>query len=97
MNMVGRWESNRGALYEQLRYDDDETGTRRWNLTFAGDESLIAIIVSMEDWFSLVGDGTLINRARISKFGIKVGELVAWFRKHCIGELELFTQRDPSP
>ena len=39
------------------------------------------IVVSMEDWFHLVEDGTLINRTRMSKFGIKVGELVVSFRK----------------
>ncbi len=37
--------------------------------------------VSMEDWFYLLEDGTLINRARMSKFGFTVGELVVAFRK----------------
>ena len=38
-------------------------------------------VVAIEDWFYLVDDGTLINRARMSKFGLKVGEIVACFRK----------------
>ncbi len=38
------------------------------------------VIVEMEDWFYLVEDGTLINRARMSRFGLKVGEIVAAFR-----------------
>ena len=39
------------------------------------------IVVGMEDWFYLIDDGTLINRARMSKFGLKVGEIVACFRR----------------
>ncbi len=44
------------------------------------------IVVSMEDWFYLMDDGTLINRARMSKFGLKVGELCVSFRKRDAGE-----------
>ena len=43
------------------------------------------IVVGMEDWFYLMDDGTLINRARMSKFGLKVGELVVSFRKSGAG------------
>ncbi len=39
------------------------------------------IVVDMVDWFYLMDDGTLINKARMSKFGLKVGELVVSFRK----------------
>ena len=40
-----------------------------------------AITVTMDDWLYLMDDGTLINRARMAKFGIKVGELVVAFRR----------------
>lgn len=39
------------------------------------------IVVSMEDWLYLQEDGTLINRTRMRKFGLPVGELVVVFRK----------------
>jgi hypothetical protein len=39
------------------------------------------IVVSMEDWFYLQEDGTLINRTKMRKFGVTVGELVIAFRK----------------
>jgi hypothetical protein len=42
-----------------------------------GDE----IVVSMEDWFYLQEDDTLINRTTMRKFGLTVGELVIIFRK----------------
>lgn len=35
----------------------------------------------MEDWFYLLADGTLVNRARMSKFGLPVGQLFVTFRK----------------
>ena len=44
------------------------------------------IVVGMEDWFYLMDDGTLINRARMSKFGLKVGELFVSFRKGAAGD-----------
>ena len=40
------------------------------------------ITVHMEDWLYLLDDGTLINRARMTKFGLKVGEIVAFFYKY---------------
>ncbi|MCY4420399.1 MAG: DUF3833 family protein [Gammaproteobacteria bacterium] len=40
-----------------------------------------AITVGMEDWFYLINDRTLINRARMSKFGVRVGELMVTFRR----------------
>ncbi len=39
------------------------------------------VVVSMQDWLYLIDDGTLINRARMSKFGLKVGEIIACFRR----------------
>lgn len=39
------------------------------------------VVVSMEDWFYLQADGTLINRATMRKFGLTVGEVLVVFRK----------------
>ena len=39
------------------------------------------ILLAIEDWFYLNQDGILFNRARLSKFGLKVGEVQASFRK----------------
>ena len=113
VDMLGRWSTNSGTLDERFRYDNGETGDRRWNLAFADDRTFTAtardvegvaagaqngnaaamryrlrvstarreIVVGMEDWFYLMDDGTLINRARMSKFGLKVGELMVSFRR----------------
>lgn len=39
------------------------------------------ITLSMDDWLYLVDDKTLINRTKMRKFGITVGELVISFKK----------------
>lgn len=44
-----------------------------------------AVSVTMDDWLYLMDDGTLINRARMAKFGLKVGELVVSFRREGAG------------
>ncbi len=44
------------------------------------------IVVAMEDWFYLMDDGTLINKARMSKFGLKVGEVLVLFQKSAASE-----------
>ena len=37
--------------------------------------------VTFDDWLFLQSDGVLINRAEVSKFGIKLGEVTLAFRK----------------
>lgn len=39
------------------------------------------ITLSMDDWLYLVDDKTLINRTKMRKFGITVGELMIAFKK----------------
>lgn len=51
----------------------------RYSLRIPRDDG--EIVVSMEDWLYLQEDGTLINRAKMRKFGLPVGELVVAFRK----------------
>ena len=44
------------------------------------------IVVGMEDWFYLTADGALVNRGRMTKFGLKVGEVFATFSKPAAGK-----------
>lgn len=37
--------------------------------------------VHFDDWMLLQGDGVLINRATVTKFGIALGEVTVFFRK----------------
>jgi hypothetical protein len=39
------------------------------------------IDLTMDDWMYLLDDKTLINRTKMKKFGLTVGELVITFRK----------------
>jgi len=38
--------------------------------------------INVIDWMHLMENGTIINRSEFRKFGVKVGELVATFRKN---------------
>ncbi|HAA92831.1 MAG: hypothetical protein CMM48_00620 [Rhodospirillaceae bacterium] len=49
-----------------------EIGGRVWNISF-------------DDWMILQNDGVLFNRAEMRKFGIKIGEISLFFRKHETG------------
>jgi len=40
------------------------------------------IDLAMDDWMYLVDDQTLINRTKMRKFGVTVGELLIAFKKH---------------
>ena len=42
--------------------------------------------VAFDDWMFLQSDGVLINRADMSKFGIRLGEIVLFFRKDADAE-----------
>jgi len=51
------------------QYDMDlKVGDRTWRVRF-------------DDWMFLQADGVLINRARVSKFGLEIGEVTLFFRK----------------
>lgn len=39
------------------------------------------IVLSMDDWMYLIDEKSLINRTKMKKFGLTVGELVIGFRK----------------
>jgi hypothetical protein len=41
-----------------------------------------SIDLNMDDWMYLIDDKTLINRTKMKKFGLTVGELVIAFRKN---------------
>jgi len=45
-----------------------KVGERTWRVRF-------------DDWMFLQADGVLINRARVSKFGLEIGEVTLFFRK----------------
>jgi hypothetical protein len=53
----------------------------RMNYRLRLPEDAGGLTVSMEDWFYLMEDGTLINRAQMRKFGLPVGEVIVAFRK----------------
>ena len=41
--------------------------------------------MSMDDWMYLMDEDTLINRTRMSKFGVEVGQVTLFFRRQGVG------------
>ena len=67
--VVGKAVAEVSGQAMRLRYDFDlPMGDSTWRVAF-------------EDWFWLQEDGVLINRARISKFGVALAELHIFFVK----------------
>ncbi len=52
-----------------------------WRYRFALEVGESTWNVSFDDWLFLQSDGVLINRAEVSKFGIKLGEVTLMFRQ----------------
>jgi Protein of unknown function (DUF3833) len=55
----------------------------RWNYVLdAKREDGGTVHLDMDDWMWLVDEKTLVNKTTFSKFGIKLGEVTIFFRKH---------------
>ena len=113
VDMVGRWEGNRGVLEEDFFYDDGETQRRVWYLEKGPDgrysgtaadvvrpasgqtrgyalnwRYTLAVPVDgrvwhldFNDWMYLLDEDRLINRAVMSKWGFRVGEVTLWIER----------------
>lgn len=113
VDMVGRWEGNRGVLEEDFFYDDGETQRRVWYLEkgpggrYSGTADdvvrpasgqtrgyalnwryTLAVPVDgrvwhldFNDWMYLLDEDRLINRAEMSKWGFRVGEVTLWIER----------------
>jgi len=78
---------------DQHRYEgraDDVVGTAtglaygqalNWRYTLRLPYRESEINVQFDDWMFLQADGVLVNRATVSKFGFKVGEVTLFFSK----------------
>ncbi|WP_130927276.1 MULTISPECIES: DUF3833 domain-containing protein [Pseudomonas] len=55
----------------------------RYRLNLPVDDSTYEM--SMDDWMYLVDEDTLINRTRMSKWGIEVGQVTVFFRRQNAG------------
>ena len=56
----------------------------RYRLNLPVDDSTYEM--SMDDWMYLMDEDTLINRTRLSKFGVEVGQVTLFFRRQGVGE-----------
>ena len=89
-NFTGRAEDVEG---QAVGVQSGNAAVMRYRLRVARAKG--SIVVGMEDWFYLIENGVLINRARMTKFGIKVGEIVACFSKPAA--VDTVASQDDSP
>ncbi|HTN35002.1 MAG TPA: DUF3833 domain-containing protein [Marinobacter sp.] len=107
VDMVGRWEGNKGTLEEDFVYDDGEQQRRVWHLVkkagghYEGtaDDVVVAAEgqtqgfalnwqytlaipvdgkvwdINFNDWMFQLDDRRVLNRAEMTKLGVKVGEV----------------------
>ena len=52
-----------------------------WNYWFSLNVGRQSWKMHFDDWLYLLDDDLLINRARVSKFGLRIGEVICVFRK----------------
>ena len=117
VDMIGRWEGDKGVLEEDFVYSDGKKERRVWRLTklpdaqgpgryigtaddvvgeARGQASGNALRwtytlrlpvdgkvyeVQFDDWMYLIDDRVMLNKAVMSKFGIRLGEVTLSFTK----------------
>jgi Protein of unknown function (DUF3833) len=84
------WRLHRGADGQYTGRADDVVGEAlgrsvgnafRWAYTLRLPVDGRTIDVQLDDWMTLIDDKTLLNRATMSKFGIRLGEVTLSFTK----------------
>jgi Protein of unknown function (DUF3833) len=113
VELVGRWEGDRGVLEEDFTYSDGKKERRVWRLQrqsasrYIGEADDVVgqaigesagnvlrwsytlrlplddrtLDVQFDDWMVLMDDRVMLNRAVMSKFGVRLGEVTLSFQK----------------
>ncbi|KIF60432.1 DUF3833 domain-containing protein [Pseudomonas fluorescens] len=76
----GRWSGRAGDVVGVAQGQvAGNTFHWRYRLNVPVDDSIYEM--SMDDWMYLMDEDTLINRTRMSKFGVEVGQVTLFFRR----------------
>jgi hypothetical protein len=92
VQLTGTWRGNEGTLDERFTYSDGKTERRIWRLTAAGnalnwrytlklpvDDKVYE--VQFDDWMYQMDERVMLNKAVMSKFGFRLGEVTLSFYK----------------
>ena len=79
-NPDGRWIGNAGDVQGDA-IGEAAGNAFKWQYTLLLPVDGTTYAMSMDDWMYLIDEQTLVNRARMSKFGIDVGEVTLFFRR----------------
>jgi Protein of unknown function (DUF3833) len=88
--MVCTWNGDDGVLDETFNYSDGTTGKRIWRMKQKGNAfrwgyTLLLPVdgktyeVQFDDWMYLMDERVMLNKAEMSKFGIRLGEVTLSF------------------
>ena len=113
VEMIGRWDGNKGVLEEDFVYDDGERQRRVWRLEkgpdgqYSGTADDVVVPatgqtqgfalnwrytlavpvdgkvwnIDFNDWMYLLDENRVLNRAEMTKWGFKVGEVTLWIER----------------
>lgn len=82
---AGKWRGRAGDVVGEAKGEVAGNALRwRYRLSLPVDGAVYE--VSMDDWMYLMDEDTLINRTRMSKFGVEIGQVTLFFRRQSAGE-----------
>ncbi|GAA3719344.1 DUF3833 domain-containing protein [Oceanisphaera sediminis] len=113
VEMIGRWDGNKGVLEEDFVYEDGEQQRRVWRLEkgpdgqYSGTADDVVVPatgqtqgfalnwrytlavpvdgkiwnIDFNDWMYLLDENRVLNRAEMTKWGFKVGEVTLWIER----------------
>src|SRR5690606_36008077 len=76
----GQWRGRAGDVVGEAK-GSLSGNAFQWQYTLALPVGDSVYNVQFDDWMYLIDDTTLINRARMSKWGIELGQVTLFFRK----------------
>ncbi|BEV70906.1 DUF3833 domain-containing protein [Paludibacterium sp. THUN1379] len=76
----GQWRGNAADVVGDAR-GEAAGNALHWRYRLQLPEAQSGWQVDFDDWMFLIDDQTMVNRATMSKFGIRVGEVTLFFRK----------------
>ena len=67
---------------EGMAYSEERGDTFNWKYSFNLPTESGTVLVTFDDWMWLMDEQHLLNRAYMSKYGLRVGEVIIIFQKN---------------
>ena len=80
-DLNGKWDGKQLILDEKFNWNDGEVQTRQWLYVLLVPVKGKEVKIKFDDWIFKQDNRVAINKATMTKFGIKVAELTVMFVK----------------